>query len=161
MNDMILDSRPPVVRIRNAKREDLPVLAAMVTELAAHHGDSACLSEGALERDLFGPTPWIRALIAESAGHAMGYAILTPVYRANEGARGMEIHQLYVRPTFRSQGIGQSLVSIAREEARRLGCSYMTVGAATGNFRAHRFYETLSFKPRPVTGMRYNQALAG
>ncbi len=160
MNDMPQITRLPVVRIRTVRREDLDVLTAMVSELAAHHGDSAHIAPDVLERDLFGPQPWIRALIAESGREAIGYTILAPVYRANEGARGLDIHHLYVRPTFRHQGIGQNLVAIARDEARRLGCSFMTVGAATGNFKAHRFYETLSFTPRPVTGMRYSQSLA-
>lgn len=152
--------RPPVVTIRAARREDLAALSAMIAELAAHHGDQAMISADALERDLFGPQPWIRALIAESAEGPLGYIILTPVYRATEGVRGMEIHHLYVRPGYRNHGVGHNLVEIARQEARRLGCAYVTVGAATGNFRAHRFYETLSFTPRPVTGMRFQQALA-
>lgn len=159
MNDMTLTQRLPVVRIRAVRRDDLDLLAAMVGELADHHGDSVRIAADVLERDLFGPMPWIRALIAESDGQAIGYTILAPAYRANEGARGLDIHHLYVRPAFRNQGIGQNLIAIAREEARRLGCSFMTVGAATGNFKAHRFYETLSFTPRPVTGMRYNQSI--
>ena len=32
--------------------------------------------------------------------------------------------------------------------------------SATGNVLAHRFYEQMDFIPRPVTGMRYLQALA-
>lgn len=159
MNDMSLAHRLPVVRIRAVRQEDLEILATMVSELADHHGDSVRLDADALARDLFGSQPWIRALIAESDGRAIGYTILAPAYRANEGARGLDIHHLYVRAAFRNQGIGQNLVAIAREEARRLGCSFMTVGAATGNFKAHRFYETLSFTPRPVTGMRYNQSI--
>lgn len=161
MNDLTTIARLPLVRIRAVRADDLPVLTEMVGELAALHGDGIRLEASGLERDLFGPNPWIRALIAESAGQAIGYTLLSPVYRANEGARGLDIVHLYVRAEFRNQGIGQNLVAIAREEARRLDCSFMTVGAATGNFKAHRFYETLSFTPRPVTGMRYNQSLAG
>jgi GNAT superfamily N-acetyltransferase len=160
MNDMT-SHRPPVVTIRAVRRDDLPDLAAMVAELAAYHGDAARLTGEDLDRDLFGPMPWIRALVAEGEGGLIGFALLTPHYRASEGARGLEIHQLFVRPAFRSHGVGQHLVTVAREEARRLGCTYLTVGAATGNFRAHRFYETLSFTPRPVTGMRYQQVVAG
>nr|WP_316653129.1 GNAT family N-acetyltransferase [uncultured Gellertiella sp.] len=154
-------SRPPVVTIRPAGRDDLADLAVMVAELAAHHGDPAALSAERLARDLFAPQPWIRALVAESAGDLIGHAILVPAYRANEGARGLDIHQLYVRPAFRSHGIGQHLVATARDEARRSGCTYITVSAATGNLKAHRFYQTLAFTPRPVTGMRYHQVVAG
>lgn len=159
MNE-IVPHRPPVVTIRAIRREDLAGVAAMVSELAVHHGEQARLSEADLERDLFGPLPWVRGLVAEADGGLIGYALLMPQYRASEGARGLEIHQLYVRPAHRSHGIGHNLVTVAREEGRRLGCSYITVGATTGNFKAHRFYETLAFTPRPVTGMRFQQALA-
>lgn len=152
--------RPPVLTIRAARREDVDALCTMISELAEHHGDAVRPDAQALERDLFGPVPWLRALMAESAEGPLGFVILTPAYRAADSARGLEIQQLYVRPAFRGHGAGRHLVSMARDEARRLGCSFMTVGAATGNLRAHRFYETLSFTPRPVTGMRYNQLLA-
>lgn len=153
--------RPPVVTIRVPRREDLATLATMVAELGTHHGDTATLDAVMLERDLFGPLPWVRGLIAEADGDLIGYVLLTPAYRALDGARGLEIHHLYVRPTFRNHGVGHNLVAIARDEARRLGCSYLTVGAATGNFRAHRFYETNAFTPRPVTGMRFQQVVVG
>ena len=64
------------------------------------------------------------------------------------------------RDGHRGNGIGHHLVSRAREIARTAGCDYLSVSAATGNFAAHRFYEQLDFRPRPVTGMRYMQAIA-
>lgn len=151
--------RAPMVTIRCAKPRDLPELRAMIAELAAHHGDAAPLTSEQLERDLFGRTPWITALVAEAGGELIGYAILVPQYRAAEGARGMELHHLFVRPPHRGTGIGRHLVAKAREQARMAGCDYLAVSAATGNFQAHRFYESERFVPRPVTGMRYMQKL--
>jgi GNAT superfamily N-acetyltransferase len=113
-----------------------------------------------LERDLFGPVPWITALVAETDDGLIGYAILVPLYRAQEGKRGMDLHHLFVRDGHRGHGIGQHLVDRAREAARNAGCGYLSVSAATGNVQAHRFYEQLDFTARPVTGMRYMQALA-
>lgn len=152
--------RPPVVTIRTAKQRDLPELHELITLLAAHHGDAAATTLEQLERDLFGPVPWITALVAESTEGLMGYAILVPLYRAQEGQRGMDLHHLFVRDGHRGHGIGQHLVDRAREIARKAGCGYLSVSAATGNVQAHRFYEQLDFTPRPVTGMRYMQSLA-
>ncbi|MCQ1764532.1 GNAT family N-acetyltransferase [Neorhizobium galegae] len=152
--------RPPVVTIRNAKSRDLPELNEMIALLAAHHNDPAAITPEKLERDLFGDMPWISALVADTGSDLIGYAILVPVYRAQEGTRGMDLHHLFVRDGHRGHGIGQHLVSRAREIARSAGCGYLSVSAATGNFAAHRFYEQMDFKPRPVTGMRYTQALA-
>ena len=153
-------SRPPVVAIRAARRADLPQLGEMIAALATHHNDASAITPEILERDLFGPVPWITALVADGGEGLIGYAILVPLYHAQEGKRGMDLHHLFVREGHRGHGIGHHLVTRARDLARNAGCDYLSVGAATGNFAAHRFYEHLDFKPRPVTGMRYTQALA-
>ena len=168
-------ARPPVVVIRAARPQDLPELKEMIALLAAHHGDAAPITADDLERDLFGPMPWIRVLVADGGpeqaqqagdtelqpreNRLIGYAILVPLYRAQEGKRGMDLHHLFVRNGHRGNGIGEALVARAREQARNVGCDYLSVAAATGNVRAHRFYEHMDFKPLPVTGMRYLQAL--
>ena len=105
--------RAPMVTIRTAKQRDLPALRELISELAAHHGDAAAVTPENLERDLFGRMPWITALVAEAAGELIGYAILVPLYRAQQGARGMELHHLYVRSAHRGTGIGRHLVAKA------------------------------------------------
>lgn len=152
--------RPAIVAIRHAKPRDLPELNAMIAALAMHHGDASAMTPDVLERDLFGPTPWIQALVADSGDGLIGYAILVPLYRAQEGKRGMELHHLFVCDGQRGNGIGQHLVDRAKQIARASGCNFLSVSAATGNFAAHRFYENMDFVPRPVTGMRYLQAIA-
>ena len=151
--------RPPVVVIRAAKSHDLPELNAMIAALATHHGDASAMTPEKLERDLFGPLPWITALVADGGEGLIGYAILVPLYRADEGKRGMDLHHLFVRDGHRGHGIGQHLVDRARDTARKAGCGYLSVSAATGTFGAHRFYEQMNFRAGPVTGMRYVQSL--
>jgi GNAT superfamily N-acetyltransferase len=159
-NSEIALPRPPVVTIRSAKRHDLAELNEMIALLAAHHHDAAAITADKLERDLFGDIPWINVIVADSGNELIGYAILVPLYQAQNGSRGMDLHHLFVRDGHRGHGIGQHLVTRAREIARNAGCGYLSVSAATGNFAAHRFYEHMDFKPRPVTGMRFTQALA-
>jgi GNAT superfamily N-acetyltransferase len=154
-----IDLRPGVIVTRKAKQTDLADLKTMIEALASHHGDIAETSTATLETDLFGPVPWITAFVAESERGIMGYAILFPLYRAQEGKRGMELHHLFVKPEFRGQGIGRHLIDKARTHARISGCAYLSVSAATGNIKAHRFYEQLEFTPRPVTGMRFTKVL--
>ena len=151
--------RPPMLTIRAARAGDLQQILDMIALLAECHGDAAKISAADLDRDLFGPNPWITALVAEAGGRLIGYAMLVPTYRATEGLRGMDLHHLFVRADHRAHGIGRHLVSRAREHARMAGCGYLTVSAATGNFGAHRFYEQMNFRAGPVTGMRYVQAL--
>jgi GNAT superfamily N-acetyltransferase len=152
--------RPAVLTIRAARPGDLRPLLDMIALHAECHGDAARVTANDLDRDLFGTSPWITALVAEAGGQLIGYAILVPLYRAMEGRRGMELHQIFVREGHRGTGIGRHLVARAREQARIAGCSYLSVSAATGNFGAHRFYEEMNFQAGPVTGMRYVQSLA-
>ena len=151
--------RPPMLTIRAARQGDLQQIHDMITLHAECHGDTAKISAADLDRDLFGTQPWITALVAEAGGRLIGYALLVPLYRAMEGLRGMELHQIFVRDGHRGHGIGRHLVTRAREQARIAGCGYLSVSAATGNFGAHRFYEQMNFRAGPVTGMRYVQAL--
>jgi GNAT superfamily N-acetyltransferase len=152
--------RPAIVTIRGARISDLPELNDMIALLAEHHGDPSAITAEKLERDLFGRMPWIHALVAEAQGELIGYAILVPLYRAQEGKRGMELHHLFVRDGHRGHGTGQHLVARTRDVAKQSGCDYLSVSATTGNVAAHRFYENMDFIPRPVTGMRYMQSLA-
>ncbi len=109
--------RPPVITIRHAHPRDLPELNDMIRLLAAHHGDPSATTPEQLERDLFGPVPWITALVAEGENGLIGYAILVPLYRAQEGQRGMDPHHLFVRDGHRGHGVGQHLVDRARDVA--------------------------------------------
>lgn len=151
--------RPAMLNIRAARQGDLQQILDMIALHAECHGDTAKISAVDLDRDLFGVHPWITALVAEAGGRLIGYALLVPMYRAGDGMRGMELHQIFVRRDHRGQGIGRHLVSRARDHARVAGCGYLSVSAATGNFGAHRFYEQMNFRAGPVTGMRYVQAL--
>eukprot|EP00913_Durusdinium_trenchii_P021379 g20092.t1 len=117
--------RPDVVTIRSAKPRDLPALNEMIALLAAHHNDAAAITPEKLERDLFGDMPWITAIVAEAGSELIGYAILVPLYRAQEGSRGMDLHHLFVRDGHRGHGIGQHLVARAREIAMNAGCGYL------------------------------------
>ncbi len=59
----------------------------MIALLAAHHGDAAAMTPEKLERDLFSDTPLIQCLVADGGDELLGYAILVPLYRAQEGKR--------------------------------------------------------------------------
>ncbi len=157
--DEIRTPVPETMRLRAARATDVPALAALIADHAAHHGGKAETRLARLTEDLFGERPWLTALVAEKAGRIVGYCLLAPLYRADLAARGLEIHQIFVAEAHRGEGIGRHLIGLARRTASQMGCTYLSVGAATGNFQAHRFYEGLAFRPQPVTGMRYLQAL--
>lgn len=147
------------VSTRRAGPSDLTAILDMVCGLAADHGDTALVDLTALTRDLTGPHPWAIALVAEADDDLVGYAALLPLYRLQLGQRGMDLHHLYVKPPFRSLGVGEHLVDAAKAEATARGCTYMTVGTHADNVRAHRLYERLGFEHVPASGPRFRLTL--
>ena len=141
--------------IRPARPADLPQLVAMVQALAAHHGDGAEISEATLAGDLFGPRPWIQALVAEGPGHLTGYAALTQLARLQYGQRGLDIHHLFVVADHRGKGLGKALIAAVLDHARAQGCTYVTVSALDSNTAARAFYAAQGFHDAPVTGVRF------
>lgn len=141
--------------IRPAAPTDLLQLCKMVHALAAHHGDTATATVANLKRDLFGPAPWLHALVFEDRRRLLGYAALTQLARVQYGQRGMDLHHLYVRSDARGDGIGKALLAASLDYARSKMASYVTVSALPGNDIAQAFYLAQGFHPAPVTGLRY------
>jgi GNAT superfamily N-acetyltransferase len=148
---------PPLVRA--ARRKDIAALVAMISALAAHHGDASTIGEDRLERDAFCATPWISFLVAEMGGEAIGFAALRPFYLAARGQRAMELHNLYVAPAWRGCAVGRALVEAALQHARGRGCRSFSVGTATDNAAARAFYRHLGFEAAPAAGPRFRVAV--
>nr|WP_250890471.1 GNAT family N-acetyltransferase [Sphingobium nicotianae] len=131
----------------------------MIARLARHHGDEPLIDAARLQADLFGPVPWLHGLVVERFGYVVGYALLTPLYRAQLTQRGLDLHHLFVIESSRGIGLGKLLVDAALTFARAEGCSYLAVGTHADNHRAQDFYRTLGFEARAASGERFALAL--
>jgi len=152
-------SRDIETRARPMARHDLPVVSAMIARLAAHHGDTPLVDPARLEADLFGAGPWLHGLVAERFGFIVGYALLTPRYRAQLTQRGLDLHHLFVMEGSRGLGIGRLLVAAAADHARARGCAFLAVGTSAENVRAGDFYRANGFVPRVDAGPVFAMAL--
>ncbi|MBT2439640.1 GNAT family N-acetyltransferase [Streptomyces sp. ISL-36] len=104
--------------IRTATPADVPVIHAMVRELAEYEKalDEVRASEEQLREALFGERPAAFAHIAESdEGEAVGFALWFLNFSTWRGVHGIYLEDLYVRPTKRGGGYGKALL---RELAR-------------------------------------------
>lgn len=101
-----------MLRIREAKREDVALLRAMILEFAEfeHELEHVTIREQDLARDGFGENPRFRTLIAEWQGQPAGYALFFPYFSTWTG-RGMFLEDLFVREKFRNRGIGKVLLA--------------------------------------------------
>ncbi|WP_150460139.1 GNAT family N-acetyltransferase [Nesterenkonia ebinurensis] len=62
-----------------------------------------------------------------------------------------DIQSVYVKPDYRTRGLGAELVSLLVQEAQQRGASHLTVSA---NDAALNLYENLGFKASPLALVR-------
>ncbi|MFJ8012570.1 GNAT family N-acetyltransferase [Streptomyces sp. NPDC096339] len=104
--------------IRSAVVSDVPVMCAMIRELAEYEKvpHEARATEEQLREALFGERPAVFAHIAESKdGEAVGFAMWFLNFSTWRGVHGIYLEDLYVRPGVRGGGHGKALL---RELAR-------------------------------------------
>lgn len=134
-----------MARIRSVTATDLPDLLPLIAALASHHGDKATATLAMLERDFTGATPWLHGLMAERDLRPVAYAALCPTAQLQFGARGLDIHHLYVEPDHRGKGLGRRMIEACEQKAAILGCTYLTAGIAPGNEDARAAYLAIGF----------------
>lgn len=147
------------VCIRAVERGDLAALLAMVVALTEHHHDVARITIESLERDFFGPVVWYHGLVAVQDATVVGYAAALPLGRLGYGARGLDLHHLFVIPEARHLGIGRALVRGIEDLGRNQCCSYVIIGTHPDNVAAQVYYQHLGYGPHASTGKRFAKPL--
>ena len=148
-----------IVQIRALEQSDLTALLAMVVALTKHHGDEARLTPVSLARDFFGPVAWYHGLVAVRGPDVVGYAATLPLGRLGDGARGLELHHLFVDPTARHQGVGRQLVRAVETLGRNLGCTYVMIGTHPDNHAAQGYYQHLGYAPHASLAKRFSKRM--
>ncbi|MGW5849315.1 N-acetyltransferase family protein [Streptomyces sp. NPDC055254] len=100
--------------IRSAEVTDVPVIHAMIRELAAYEKvpHEARATEEQLREALFGARPAVFAHIAEAEdGEAVGCAVWFLSFSTWRGVHGIYLEDLYVRPSARGGGHGKALLA--------------------------------------------------
>jgi GNAT superfamily N-acetyltransferase len=130
--------------IRPATVHDVALLQTMIRELAEfeHQLDLVSIREETLARDGFGESATFRALIAEWAGQAAGYALFFPCYSTWVG-RGLFLEDLFVREAFRGHGIGKALLAAVARIAVDERCVVMRWEVLDWNQKAIDMYKAL------------------
>ena len=112
--------------IRAATRADVATILQFVRDLAAfeREPDAVAATEAMLAQALFGERPAAEAVIAEDAGHPLGFALFFHNFSTWTGRRGLYLEDLYVTPAARGRGVGKALLrhlaglAVARDCAR-------------------------------------------
>ncbi|MEP3345227.1 GNAT family N-acetyltransferase [Litoreibacter sp.] len=144
---------------RDAARSDINRLLSMVQALASHHDDVPAVSQNALERDIFGEIPWIYVIVAEAGKEVVGYAALCPLIKLQDGARGIDLHHLFVENEVRGAGVGKLLIEASMQKARDLTCTSMTVGTHPDNLSAQAVYLACGFVQKHGSNPKFRISL--
>jgi GNAT superfamily N-acetyltransferase len=135
--------------IRKAEPRDASLVFGLIRELAeyerlAHEVDA---TEADIAKALFAPDPRVFADIAEWNGEPAGFGLWFYNFSTFRGRHGIYLEDLYVRPDFRSKGIGRALL---RHLARRCvadGLTRLEWWVLDWNEPALRFYRSIGAMP--------------
>ena len=135
----------PVLSIRPATVDDVPLIRALIGELAEyeHLAHVAVATDAALREQLFGAQPAAEVLIGEVDGEAAGFALFFHNFSTFLGKRGLYLEDLFVRPAFRGSGLGRHLMASLARIAVQRDCGRFEWSVLDWNAPAIGFYRTL------------------
>ena len=140
----------PLVSIRPATVDDVPLIAQLIRELAEYErlADAAVATEDGLREQLFGERPAAEVLVAEADGEPVGFALFFHTFSTFLGKRGLYLEDLFVRPDFRGLGLGKHLMAALARIAVRRDCGRFEWSVLDWNAPSIAFYRNLG-----ATGM--------
>ena len=134
-----------MLAIRDASPGDVPVLLALVRELATYEREphAVVATEADFLRHGFGERPAFRSLIAEWDGAPAGFALYFFGFSTWTGGPILYLEDLFVRPEYRKKRIGLTLMHRLARIAVNEGCGRFVWQVLDWNEPSIRFYESL------------------
>ncbi|GAB3358889.1 GNAT family N-acetyltransferase [Lysobacter tyrosinilyticus] len=132
----------PGVTLRPATRNDVPLILALIRELAEYERepDAVQADEAMLAANLFGDAPGAEVVIADVDGRPAGFALFFHNFSTWLGRRGLHLEDLFVRPEFRGRGVGHVLMTYLAKLAVERGCGRFEWSVLDWNTPAIDFY---------------------
>lgn len=142
----------PDPRIRPVTPADVPAVVALVHDLAAYEKapEQCHLTSAQLHTALFGPSPALFGLVAESAepdAPVAGFALYFLNFSTWEGVHGIYLEDLFVRPDRRGDGLGKALLTRLARTAVDRGYARVEWSVLDWNTPSIEFYRSLDAEP--------------
>jgi GNAT superfamily N-acetyltransferase len=140
---------PASIVIRPAAAADSHDIHQLVRELADYEKltHEVTGTPADLERHLFGPQRFARALMAHVNGELAGFALYFYNYSTFLCRPGVYLEDLFVRPAFRRLGVGRRLLVDLARHAVAIGCGRLEWAVLDWNAPSIEFYKRLGAKP--------------
>ena len=135
----------PLLSIRPATIDDVPLIRALIGELADYErlADAAVATDDDLRAQLFGAQPAAEVLIGEVDGEAAGFALFFHNFSTFLGKRGLYLEDLFVRPAARGAGLGKHLMAALARIAVQRDCGRFEWSVLDWNMPAIGFYRRI------------------
>ena len=139
----------PEVEIRVATEDDVPLILALIRELAEYErlSHEVVATEETLRDSLFGERRVAETLLAYLGDDPAGFALFFHNFSTFLGRPGIYLEDLYVRPEFRSAGVGRTLLVRIAGLAKERGCGRLEWAVLDWNEPAISFYKRISASP--------------
>jgi GNAT superfamily N-acetyltransferase len=131
--------------VRFAEPTDYSVLFELIQGLAEYEKLSHAVTGDALalKEHLFGSHRYIEAILAESAGKAVGFALFFHNYSTFLTKPGIYLEDLFVLPEYRRQGIGKALITKVAQITLERDCGRLEWSVLDWNEPAKEFYRSM------------------
>ena len=131
--------------IRAATHADLPLIAALIRELADYEklAHEVRFDEAVLGDRLFGAHPYAEVVIGELNSAAQGFALFFHNFSTFEGRPGIYLEDLFVRPAARGSGLGTALLAHLAALAVERDCARLEWAVLDWNEPSIGFYRSL------------------
>lgn len=136
---------PNSITIRPAEPRDCAVICALIKELSIYEKleHEAKATPAQLETHLFGADVKARALMAEVDSRPAGFALYFYNFSTFVGKPGIYLEDLFVRPDYRSHGIGKMLLQKLASIAVAENCGRLEWWVLDWNTPAIGFYKKI------------------
>jgi GNAT superfamily N-acetyltransferase len=139
----------PKVEIRVATEDDVPLILSLIRELAEYErlAHEVVATEETLRDSLFGERRVAETLLAYLGDDPAGFALFFHNFSTFLGRPGIYLEDLYVRPEFRSAGVGRTLLVRIAGLAKERGCGRLEWAVLDWNEPAISFYKRIGASP--------------
>ena len=137
------------IRIRKATEKDTPIIYSLIKEIAGYEklSHEVTATEEKIRETLFGNKSYAEVIIAEYENEPVGQALFFHNYSTFLAQPGIYLEDLFVRPNFRSKGIGKALLKSLVKIAKERNCGRVEWVVLNWNKSAIDFYKSFGAVP--------------
>lgn len=138
------------ITIRPACPEDATAIYDMIYELAMYEKapEEVVTTPDEIRETLFSASNKTEALICESEGKTIGYAVFFTSYSTWLGRNGIYMEDLYITPDHRGKGAGKALLKNIAQSAVKRNCGRLEWSVLDWNQPAIDFYLSIGALPQ-------------